>query len=103
MIDFFFFLTHTEKVRVSSTFNLTNDYRALELMYNLLNLHSTLHSCFMYNIFINTHSLNTCAESLENIKPEKPLEPIADLFSLLLPGMKHGGRHGDFYHAVVLL
>lgn len=29
----------------------------------------------MYNLFINTHPLNTCAETLQNIQPEKPREP----------------------------
>lgn len=53
----------------------------------------------MYNVFINTHPLNTFAESLKNIQPEKPLELRVDLISLLASGMKHG----DYYCAVVLL
>ncbi len=49
-VIFFFFCnsaphTHTEKARVSSTFNLTNDWRVLELMYSLFNLHSRQVHC----------------------------------------------------------
>lgn len=45
----------------------------------------------MYNVFINTHTLNTSAETLKNIQPEKSLETGVDLVSLLPSEPWQGG------------
>lgn len=54
----------------------------------------------MYNVFINTHTRNTSAETLKNIQPGKSLEHGVGLISLLPLGMKHSRRHADYYCAL---
>lgn len=82
--------SHTEKARVSSTFNLTNDYRVLELMYSLFNLHSRQVHC-LHVLCISYLSTPTPSillqKPLKIFSQKSPWKPTADLVSLLPSGI----------------
>lgn len=78
--------THTEKARVSSTFNLTNDYGALELMYSLFNLHSRQVHC-LHVLCITYLSTSTPSillqKSLKILSQKNPRNPERTWFHCL--------------------
>lgn len=98
--------THTQKVRVSSAFNLTNGCKALELMYSLFNLHSRqvhrLHVLCITCLSTPTPSI-LLQKPLKIFSQKSPWNPERTLFHSLPQVRSMKGRNGDYYYAVVLL